>query len=332
MTRVIIIFCLILNILDANEGTWVNPFTDVCWECLFPMTVSGIQVTPGYQDFTKHRKNVCTCAGTPPKIGIPFTFWEPTHLVDVTRHAYRLIGLGGVSVGQETIKNRGSIGIIGDGPTQSSFYHVHWYTYPIFSLLGLFTDFVCIEKGNLDMAYMTELDPLWYDDQWSILINSEAGFFANPIAQLSCLADCTSSSIGRPQDELFWCAGCEGSLYPFTGTVGHHAGAVQASSLLIQRVIAKLHRGLAIKGYGKNDYCEAKLMPIIKKSLYKTQMIYSIPQTHGQCHALGKSDILWGTAKSFPVKGEDFVYLIWTKKQCCLDAVKPTVAAGGDVW
>lgn len=311
--------------LQADVGTWVNPFTDVCWECLFPITVSGINVTPGHQDFTKHKKTICTCAGTPPKMGIPLTFWEPIRLVDVTRHAYKLIGLGGVSVGNENIKNRGSVGVVADGPNQSSFYHVHWYSYPIFHLLGLFTDFACIEKGNLDIAYMSELDPLWNDDQWSLLVNPEAGFFANSLAQLSCIADCISSSAGKPQDELFWCAGCEGSLYPLTGSVAHHVGAVQASSLLIQRVIAKLHRGLAIKGYDKNDYCEAKLMPIIKKSLYKTQMIYPFPQTSGECHALGKSDILWGTNKSYPIKGEDFVYLVWSKKQCCLDAVKPAI-------
>ncbi len=314
--------------VQAKEGTWVNPFTDVCWECLFPITVSGINVTPGHEDLNQHRKTVCTCAGTPPKVGIPLTFWEPTRLVDVTRHAYKLMGLGGLSVGKETIKNRGSIGFT-DASTQASFYHVHWYTYPLFSMLGLFLDFICLEKGEIDMVYMSELDPLWNDDQWALLVNAEAGFFANPAAQLACIADCTASSFNKPLDELFWCAGCEGSLYPFTGTVAHHVGAVQASALLLQRVIAKLHRTLAIKGYEKNNYCEAEFLPIFKKSLYKTQMIYPIPQTSGACQALGKSDVLWGAGKAFPFKGEDFVYLIWTKKQCCLDAVKPAVAAGG---
>ncbi len=66
-------------------------------------------------------------------------------------------------------------------------------------------------------------------------------------------------------------------------------------------------------------------MPIIKKSMYKTQLAYPIAQTNGSCHALGKSDALWGVGKSYPVNGEDFVYIIWTKKQCCLDAVKPVL-------
>lgn len=308
----------------------MNPFTDVCWECLFPITVSSVNVTPGYQDQTDYNLYICKCPGTPPKLGIPLTFWEPTRLVDVTRHAYKLIGLGGISIGQETIKNRGATAILADGPSQSSFYHVHWYSYPLFSLLGLFTDFA--EKGELDIAYLTELDPMWNDDQLATIINAEAAIFANPLAQLSCIADCLAASNGRAIDTLFWCAGCEGSLYPFTGTVAHHVGGIQASYLLVQRMIAKLHRTSLLKGYEENNFCEATPMPIIKKSLYKTQLIYPIPQTSGACQTLGKSDILWGTGKSYPIKGEDFVYLIWTKKQFCLDAVKPAVTAGAVGW
>jgi conjugal transfer pilus assembly protein TraU len=133
-------------------------------------------------------------------------------LVDVTRHAYKLVGMGGMTVGPDLIKNRGYVGNV-DESTQASFYHVHWYAYPIFSLLGLFTDFTCIDRGALDIAYMSELDPMWNDDQWSLVINGEAAFFANPMAQVACLADCAASSAGKPIDSLFWCAGCEGSLY-----------------------------------------------------------------------------------------------------------------------
>ena len=130
------------------------------------------------------------------------------------------------------------------------------------------------------------------------------------------------------------CAGCEGSLYPFTGTVAHHLGPIQASYLLVQRLIAKLHRMYQLKGYSdKEAFGEAEYFPIIKKSMYKTHLIFPVPQTSGKCHALGKSDLLWGTGKSFPVKGEDFVYLIWLKKQCCLDATKAVITKQiGNAW
>jgi len=327
MIRFILILLVYATALSAKEGTFVNPFTDVCWECLFPITISGINVTPGTKDLNKYESKFCICAGVPPRIGLPVTLWEPLRLVDVTRHAYKLVGLGGISIGKESIKNRGSVGMMDELSTQNSFYQVHWYEYPIMSLLELFTDFVCVEKGDLDMMYMTEFDPLWNDDQLSAILNPEAGLFSSQLAQLACIADCTAATFHRPEDTLFWCAGCQGSLYPFTGTVAHHVGGLQASSLLVHRMIAKLHRTGFVKGYDKEDFCQPRLMPIIKKSLYKTQLVYPTPQTKGPCHALGTSDLLWGIGKSFPYGGEDFVYLIWVKKQCCLDSVKAAAGA-----
>jgi conjugal transfer pilus assembly protein TraU len=314
--------------LSFCEAKFMNPLTDVCWECVFPITVSGVNVTPGYTDLSPSKERTCSCPGTPPKVGVPLTFWEPIYLVDVTKHAYQLNGLGGISVGPENVKNRGSVGVLADG-TKTSFYHVHWYQFPLFSLLDLFADFVCVEKSKLDIPYMSELDPTWNDETLSLLLNPEAIFFSNPLAQLACLPDCAASSFNRPLDALFWCAGCEGSLYPLSGTVAHHVGGIQASYLLTHRLIAKLHRCSFLKGFEKDNFCEAKYLPIIKKTLYKTQLVHPIPQTKGPCHALGKSDLFWGMGKSFPGKGEDFVYLIWVKKQCCLDAVKPAAAAAG---
>lgn len=328
--RIVFTFCGLLgSTLFANEGKFINPITDVCWECLFPITVSGINVTPGHEDLTDYSHLFCACKGLPPKVGVPLTFWEPLYLVDVTRHAYKLLGLGGFSIGKETLKNRGVVSLIGDGPNQQSFYHVHFYTYPIMALLGLFTDFVCSHKGDLEMGYMTELDPTWNDDQLSLILNAEAGHFSSVLAQTACIADCAASTLGKPQDALFWCAGCQGSLYPFTGTVAHHVGAVQASSLLVHRILAKLHRSFMLKGFQKDEFCESSYLPIIKKSLYKTQLVYPLPQTKGQCHPLGKTDVIWGAGKSYPKGGEDFVYLVWVKKQCCLDAIRPLTAIGG---
>lgn len=326
MFKFIITLVLMTSPLLSKDGILINPVTDICWECLFPMTVSGINVTPDVKDLSTYNKRICVCGGVPPKVGVPLTFWEPLRIVDVTRHAYKLIGLGGVSVGKESVKNRGSVGI--DGDCRTSFYHVHWYEYPILDLLGTFADFSCIEKGNLDVAYMSELDPLWNDDLLSAILNPEAALFGNCLAQLACIADCIQSSTNFPDDRLFWCAGCEGSLYPFTGTVSHHTGAVQASSLLLQRIVAKMHRMGLLKGFEKDEFCEPKIMPIIKKSLYKTQLVYPIAQTQGQCHPLGKSDLLWGSGKSFPKDGEDFVYILWSKKQCCIDAVKASATGG----
>src|ERR1700722_11139743 len=105
-----LIVSMLFGISTLQADTIVNPITDVCWECLFPITVSGVNVFPGTQDLSSHHTRICACSGTPPKLGIPLTFWEPMRLVDVTRHAYKLIGLGGVSIGNASVKNRDSVG------------------------------------------------------------------------------------------------------------------------------------------------------------------------------------------------------------------------------
>ena len=44
-----------------------------------------------------------TCPGFPPKVGIPMSFGNH-QLVDVTRSAYCLVGMGGISLGSKTLK------------------------------------------------------------------------------------------------------------------------------------------------------------------------------------------------------------------------------------
>ncbi|WP_431061392.1 TraU family protein, partial [Staphylococcus aureus] len=34
------------------EGNFVNPITDVCWECIFPVTIGNVPVVKGRQPDT----------------------------------------------------------------------------------------------------------------------------------------------------------------------------------------------------------------------------------------------------------------------------------------
>lgn len=271
------------------------------------------------EDTSNPSTPICYCKN-PPRIGIPISFYEPVRLVDVTRTPYCMVNLGGISFGPtSSVKGRGSVGQGREGGMKHSFYQVHWYVYPLIYWLELLTDFICIEKSEFDVAYMTELDPLWNDDELSFIINPEAALFGNPVAQAACAADCILASSGFGLDALFWCGGCQGSLYPFTGSVPAHSSGVQASLLVTERFMAKLHREALLWGYsGIQGLCGKYPMPIIRKSQYKTQMTYPIPATQRGCHPLGRSDIIWSSGKQFPVKGEDFGYLIWRKRNCCL--------------
>jgi conjugal transfer pilus assembly protein TraU len=318
--------CVLTTSVEAAcRGRFLNPVTDICWSCLFPITLGGMKIVSGREDTKNPGDLVCFCPRPPlPNVpGIPVSFWEPARLVDVTRTPYCLVNLGGLQVAGDAShpQNQGAVSTPGGGSVRAlkhSFYQVHWYLYPLIYWLELLVDFACLESGTVDLLYLSELDPFWADDETGFVINPEAVLFANPIAQAACAADCVATSLGFPLDALFWCGGCQGSLYPFSGNIAAHVGGVQGSLLAMQKMMAKLHREFLLWGTsGKKALCGKYVMPVIKKSQYKTQMTYPIPQTD-DCMPLGRSDAVWSSGKEFPYQGEDFGYLIWRKRNCCM--------------
>ena len=305
------------------QGRFVNPITDICWSCLFPISIGAINVSGGgREDIPNPPQIPCWCPRPPILLvpGVPVGFWEPVRLVDVTRVPFCMVNMGGLQLGNSTI-GYGIHGAKESSQAQQSFYQVHWYVYPVIYWLELIKDFLCMEQQDFDVAYLTELDPLWNEDELSFILNPEAVLFGNPLAQAACAADCAAATAGFPLDAFFWCGGCQGSLYPFTGNNAAHNGGVQASLLMTQRMIAKLHRELLLWGTsGQAAQCKKIILPLIKKSQYKTQMTYPRPMTRGPmaCNPLGRTEVIWGSGREFPYKGEDFGYLIWRKVNCCI--------------
>jgi len=308
----------------ACHGKFMNPITDICWSCAFPMSIgSAALIVDSQEDISNPSSPVCFC-DNPPRVGLSIGFWEPVRLVDVTREPFCMVGLGGISLNPGVEVPRGAQ-VAHDSQTRSSFYQVHWYVNPILAWLEVLLDFPCLEQGSLDLAYVTEVDPLWADDELTAILNPEAVLFANPVAKAACAADCLAATTGFPIPNLFWCAGCQGSLYPMDGHVTTHIGAVQASTLLVQRMAAKMHRQLLTwSGAGPNGVCGYYLQPIMDKTQYKLQMVYPIPNTAKDagkcCQPFGRTTAIWGAGKEFPVEGEDFAYQIFRKRNCCASA------------
>ncbi len=303
------------------HGRFIDPVTDICWSCLFPLTLGNMPITPSSSADTDNPLSpVCYC-GNPPRVGVTIGFWEPVRLVDVTRTPFCLVGLGGLGLAPDApVPHGAQVGH--DAQTRNSFYQVHWYTNPILSWLQVLLDFPCLEKGTLDIGYLTEIDPLWANDELAAILNPEAVLFANPVAQAACSADCVAASAGLPIASLFWCAGCQGALYPMTGHVAAHVGDVQASVLLAERMTAKMHRELlTFAGAGRAGLCGLYPQPLMDKTHYRLQMVYPIPATDkiaGQCcQPFGRTTTVWGAGKAFPVGGEDFAYQLFRKRNCC---------------
>lgn len=318
-------FCTSTVQAATCTGRFANPITDICWSCLFPIRIAGHAISSLDQEDTPNPGDAFCACGNPPRAGIQVSFWEPVRRVDVVRAPFCLTSLGGISLDpgfEAPVASRNRR----EGQDQSSFYQVHWYVDPIIFFLQAVLDNGCLENTGFDIAYLTELDPMWKDDELTRLIHPEVYLFGNLPARAACAADCVAATAGFPNNQFFWCAGCQGSLYPLNGNIQAHVGGVQASSLALNRMIAKLHREMLMwSASGSGSLCGYTPQPVMDKTSYKYQMLYPVPQTlkiAGKCcQPLGRSTILWGAGREFPITGEDFAYQIFRKRNCCQGAM-----------
>ncbi|MCY4413964.1 MAG: TraU family protein [Alphaproteobacteria bacterium] len=302
-------------LLFACTGVLVNPVSDIAWNCLYPITLGGMSMGESKDTVQENIAPLCWCKkGVLPEPGIAVGFWEPALLMDITRTPWCFVGLNGLCLG----KKGGGLGMMGFREGKKGFYHVHVYRYPLLYLLDILNNFGCVKKETMDVIYLSECDPLWNDDVLSDLVTTESVVVNTPMAQLSCAADCAATAVGVGLDSLYWCSGCLGSVFPLTGTVMGVGSDVHASALLVHRVLFKLHRMGLLKGtVGKDGLCGPYTMMQMQKKQYKTQMVFPVAQRHA-CASLGRSDMVWGRGRSFPVKGEDFCYVVWRRRDCCV--------------
>lgn len=313
------------------NGKFINPITDICWSCIMPITIGGIHIgvdksVPKKRDTKNPDSIICYCRRNNVLLpGITIGFFEPVRLVDITRTPFCMVNLGGIELGSDK-KKISSFNRSYDGRhVHDSFYHLHYYIYPLIYWLELLTDFTCLEKSKFDVAYMSEFDVSWNDEKLQALLNPESFLFGNPVAQAACSLDCAAATFAMPLDNLFWCAGCLGNMYPFSGANADHVGGVQSSSLLTMRILAKMHRiGLGYETATSSckvngALCKSPRRFTIKKSQYKMQMVNpkSSSSTIG-CWPIGLSDMAYSSYNEYPNDGQDWGYLIWRKRNCCL--------------
>ncbi len=64
----------------ACTGTFVNPLTDICWSCIFPMTIGSVPIVPSQYPDTEN-----------PSMPISFCPQTSAHLY-ANRSQHRLLG------------------------------------------------------------------------------------------------------------------------------------------------------------------------------------------------------------------------------------------------
>jgi len=256
------------------------------------------------------------------RIGLNIGYWEPFSVVDVTPSPYCLVNLGGIQLTDMGTKYHGGSDTSFDGSQSQAFYQVHWYKYPVIYWLQILTSLSCFQVSEFDVAYLSELDVTWNDDELAFVLNPESALVANPIAQAACAGDSISAMKGLSQDKLFWCAGSQGSLYPLTGTVGWNNSPLETTVLLAERMAFKMHRlGLILEsspeaGTGiDGPICHEYYSALLPKSRYRYQLV-NPSAAADQCAPFGRATFSIEPGHLSPNDSGDRGFLIFRKRNC----------------
>ncbi|WP_303048944.1 TraU family protein, partial [Salmonella enterica] len=83
---------------SSCESRFVNPITDICWSCLFPLSLGSTKVSQGKLPDTANPSMPLQFCPAPPPIfkrpGLAIGYWEPMALTDVTRSPGCMVNLG----------------------------------------------------------------------------------------------------------------------------------------------------------------------------------------------------------------------------------------------
>ena len=118
---------------QSCTGRFVNPISDVCWECLFPISIGPITIgsVSGVLDTPNPSSPICLCGSPIPRIGLSLGVWEPARLVDATRAPWCFPNLGGLTIDPGLPAGRGRTGAAGGDGAKGSVWHAHYYMYPL---------------------------------------------------------------------------------------------------------------------------------------------------------------------------------------------------------
>jgi conjugal transfer pilus assembly protein TraU len=324
-------FCLALLFvaLFASEaravctGAFLNPVTDICWECMLPFRIGGVvMVGTGMEDSPDSASSFfCTCKTSTGsvRIGITMAYWDPAAYIETVKDPWCMPGLGtAMSSGGTGFLNGTSTDRNSSRQAPHTFAQSHYFVYPATALVEAYVDDACMEVGDFDIAYMSELDPVLNDDLASAVAWPEVLLFGNPIAQMACIADSATANAGYPLDPLFWCMGSWGSAYPVTNNMDN-SSFIEANAGIAARLLFKMSR-LGMLYDGAIDICQSTPTPIWYKSHFRLQA--AKPVRDWTCHPIGRSGLIWSHGKNPPLfagsSSDNFLWMVFKKRTCCV--------------
>jgi len=353
----------------SGDSAMEKIINGMCWNCILPVSIGPIEFGSGWEYPDSNNPGTqywCSCGwGEFAYYGTEFGWWEPGYLVDVVRQKGCAYGLNGEkldvdSSGGSSGSGSGSGGSSGgsgssaassigdlftelkkfgvhapnEGPAESQmkegFYNTHIYQNYVMSWFQDEMDDECVIQDSEFTTYFSELDDGWNNDYDAALWAPDSLIYGNIIAQMACAGDCAVANVSTASDSMTWCAGCQGSVFPLSGRVPNQVGGVQASVLLLERMLYKVARMGQFKAthahFGAysiiHGYCQQSNEFMLHKQHYKYQIYAprdsnSSPKIGGCCYPYGRSTTFVEMMREYP-SGEDWLHGLWQKRHCCL--------------
>ena len=310
----------------CTDLSFINPISDVDWDCIFPITIAGIPIDIGNHPPDNQRGGMfCSCPGKgpfgTPLVGIEVSYWEPARLMDTVSDAWCFPSIG-VDMGNSSAASSSRHGYSGGGYLKQGyasgeshvFQHYHFYVFAVWEILQMFTDTACERSEGFDLAMVSEVRPDWSDDITAMQLYPETALMANPATVMACVADAVATTVGEPIDALYWCMGSWGLTYPMTGNITAK-DYVEANAGDAARALYSLARFGMLPDRAAN-LCEDVPLPIWVKSHYRIQEVR--PVDDWQCHVIGEPGLLWTSGKGPIGRSDNYSWLFFRKVDCCM--------------
>ncbi len=304
---------------------WEDLINNIPFSEMNPIYIGGNPLGKAKNNIPKNAssKSVCACKNNVgiKEFGMVVGMWEPAFLIEISRTPFCSIVLG-TQLSVKNIKNFniGSNGSSDNSLADGAFFHVHVYSFPLARMLDLYTDLNCgvDDYWDLDLLYLSELDPSWNNEFISVQATPELKMLANKEMVSSCSIDVVAAFNNDINNELFHCAGSWGFLYPLTGYQNSFGGLAQNSSLSAARVLNILHRRNLIRStVGDKALCGSYYSYLPDKSAYRFSMLYPKAENKS-AHAYGAPVEFWEGDLRIPPGFHEVIYVVWRFKNCCL--------------
>ena len=325
-----------VDAMALGERPCLNPFSTIDWSFFFDDLIIG-----NYGDGSGNP--VCACTGKEalgggePFVGVKMRITEPIGFAELTDVPYYFPCFQKKSSSIVKQKKRGfSNGrATNENVSEINYRNGHFITYPVFAVLNLFLDQACISMGTIDLPFLGELEPEWFDDFLANMLHPENIMVSNPVAQMACLADCAASTMKHPLEQMTWCRGCWETQKNETGRAEGSQEIVD-SAYMATNIIDWMHmsyrmtQGIPVPfshlplvdgktGSASDIACGKRAyFPKIIKSQYFLQPAY--PVSTGPI-SIGMTPIVWSNFKQVPTYS-DRIFAIWKRKACCFAVIK----------